>query len=297
VLFRSGTLTLNNGGSAIAFEVLTGTHTIAAPLTLQGNSTIAVAAGADLKLFGPVAAAGTVLTKAGLGKLEISEFSGLALNLQAGVTAALPADSLLDLTGLTVAAGASLDLLDTDMVLRYADASPYAAYSALIQSGRIATSLSHPTAGTTAVLALVDNQELHLAAWHGHTLTTGSDFGQLLFAYTYTGDTNLDGMVTGADLYNIIGNMGRTGLGWFDGDLTGDGLVSLADLNVVTTNLGSGVVGSPPLAALFGPIAATEVPEPACLGLLALSAAALLGRRRPSHRQRTPLPAPRQRGC
>ncbi|MFI5380375.1 MAG: hypothetical protein ACHRHE_13835 [Tepidisphaerales bacterium] len=35
--------------------------------------------------------------------------------------------------------------------------SPYATYAALIQSGRITTSLPRPTATTDAIIALVDN--------------------------------------------------------------------------------------------------------------------------------------------
>ncbi|MGA2501832.1 MAG: hypothetical protein ABSH20_29170 [Tepidisphaeraceae bacterium] len=79
------------------------------------------------------------------------------------------------------------------MVLDFTGADPYFTYEQLIQNGTIFTS-AVPVA-SDAALALVDNNELHITNWHGQTISDGTNFDQLLFTYTYAGDTNLDGVV------------------------------------------------------------------------------------------------------
>jgi hypothetical protein len=55
---------------------------------------------------------------------------------------------------------------------------------------------------------------------------------------THFGDANLDGVVNGADLAIVGGNIGLPG-GWAQGDFNGDGIVNAADLAIVNANLGA----------------------------------------------------------
>ncbi|MGA2496927.1 MAG: SUMF1/EgtB/PvdO family nonheme iron enzyme [Tepidisphaeraceae bacterium] len=262
----------------------------------------------NLTVAGPISGPGMALTKIGSGMLALTganTYTGPttvsggalvfapgslppanALTIGNGMAAAIsqsPAGSpsVSTLSALTIQGTGTLNLSNNDLVLSYSGASPYATYAALIQSGRILTSLPHPTPSTNAVVALVDNQMLHITVWHGATISSGSNFNELLFAYTYAGDVNLDGVVNQTDYYNVIANMGKSNATWFDGDLNGDGIVSPADLAIVTANLGAGSGGNSglTLAAVFGPDT-SAVPEPGCLSVLALASCVLLRRQR-----------------
>ncbi len=199
-----------------------------------------------------------------------------ALNLAGGPAMAQPSAKLIDVGGLAISGGSTFDMASADFVLRYSGTSPYSTYRQWISSGTIFTSFICPMTSTPAVLAPVDNQELHLLTWHGDTLSDGSDFHQLLLACTYAGDVNLDGVVNQLDYVNIVANMGKHNASWFDGDVNLDGFVTVDDFNIVTENLGSGTGGlaGPALPAVLG--AAVAVPEPSSLiTLLGMSALAM----------------------
>ena len=58
--------------------------------------------------------------------------------------------------------------------------------------------------------------------WAGQTITGAS----VLAMYTYVGDANLDGTVTGDDYAGIDFNVGTGADGWFNGDFNFDGAVT-----------------------------------------------------------------------
>ena len=84
---------------------------------------------------------------------------------------------------------------------------------------------------------------------------------------TALGDFNLDGLINGTDLAIMKVHFGQTGVGWACGNANSDDLVNGTDLAVLKTYFG------------FDASAGGAVPEPATLGLLAMSAAAGLARR------------------
>lgn len=112
--------------------------------------------------------------------------------------------------------------------------------------------------------------------------------GNVEVRYTLSGDTNLDAKVDVADLGNLATNYGATsGKVWEQGDFDYNDTVDVADLGSLATNYGLDLGGgaSSDGATLVAQSLATvsagaAVPEPTSLGLLALGATALLGRRR-----------------
>lgn len=109
--------------------------------------------------------------------------------------------------------------------------------------------------------------------------------GDVLVKFTYKGDTNLDGVVNGIDLANVIEGLSTPGANsWAQGDLNYDGQVTLADLaiyNFGVANQGATGLGGGS-ATFFGVSGA--VPEPGTLGLLAGGLPILARRRRTAGR-------------
>jgi autotransporter-associated beta strand protein len=113
----------------------------------------------------------------------------------------------------------------------------------------------------------------------------------VLVKYTYYGDANLDGVVNGSD-YTLIDNAYNSGAPatWLNGDFNYDGVINGDDYILIDnsfndhlTPLTSGVVPTEMIVTTAQQI--SPVPEPGSIGLLALSAAGLYGRRRTTKRK------------
>ncbi len=254
VNIQAGTLALFGGGShtgAFNFAANTklwlgGAHFFSAGSTLSGATQVEVGYGDctfDLSIS--------------LGSLAL--WGG-------NVTLASAGDHLLSVNSLSIANENFLDVKDNALLLRYSGTPPIANVQAWINNGLLLSSTVTAT-GEQNELAMVDNRRMRLLAWHGQAISDGSNFDQILVLSTCPGDVNLDGRVDSSDYYNIVANMGRTGMAWIDGDLDGNGLVNLADLEIVRTQLAGGVSASlsPVFARAGVPVAA--VPEPAGLAL------------------------------
>src|SRR5262249_5906374 len=110
-----GSLILDNAGSAGRIEVLTGHHTIAAPIVLADAASIDIAPKA---------------------LLSVQRLRGKSLSITNGLVQIIPNggnDGTSDLTGITISVGAALDLSDNDLIIRQGD---LAAITAMIASGR-----------------------------------------------------------------------------------------------------------------------------------------------------------------
>jgi hypothetical protein len=104
--------------------------------------------------------------------------------------------------------------------------------------------------------------------------------GDAIVMYTYGGDANLDGQITGDDYFQIDSGFPAGAHGWFNGDFNYDGSITGDDYFVIDSNFSA--QGTPiPTSGGVGRVAGTAaVPEPASLSIIALAAAPLLRRRR-----------------
>jgi fibronectin-binding autotransporter adhesin len=136
-------------------------------------------------------------------------------------------------------------------------------------------------AGTTSIGAISASQKFGIGAtdtavFAGQTVTGA----QTLAMYTYGGDANLDGFVSGDDYSAIDFNIATPGAdSWSNGDFNYDGIISGDDYSVIDFNIVAQGAAFP-TGASAGLSGVTAVPEPASMSVLALGAAALLGRRR-----------------
>jgi hypothetical protein len=100
--------------------------------------------------------------------------------------------------------------------------------------------------------------------------------------YTYFGDANLDGQVTGDDYTVIDANLNTTpapGAAWLSGDMNLDGIVTGDDYTVIDANLGLGN-GNPLSAASIARGASLSSVTGAGLGVAIVAMASLMGLRR-----------------
>jgi hypothetical protein len=289
------TFTAGVGGSlnfsgAGGLNVRSGTHVINPPVSLAGESLFSVATGATLTLAGDFAGNGNAVAKAGDGALSLKHLRAGATNLVAGSTRITPnggPTGTSQVASITINSGASLDLSDNDLVINYTGASPlgtasggsYTGVTGQIVAGRnggswdgsgIRTSqpdaLSELTSlGVGEASSIIGIGPGETALWSGQVV----DDTSLLVRYTYAGDANLDGIISGDDYSAIDFNILVPGAsGWANGDFNYDGIISGDDYSAIDFNilaqggsLGDGAVASQGV---------TAVPEPAAIGLVTL---------------------------
>jgi autotransporter-associated beta strand protein len=101
---------------------------------------------------------------------------------------------------------------------------------------------------------------------------------QVIIRNTFRGDANLDGVVNALDFNALATNFGTAGTKvWSQGDFNYSGAVDTTDFMLLSQNFGQTALPSSPLPA---PVLGTLVPEPSMLSVLAISAVAIIGRRR-----------------
>ena len=98
------------------------------------------------------------------------------------------------------------------------------------------------------------------STWKGQPIDSSS----LILAYTFAGDSNLDGKVNTIDFNALAGAFGQGGKSWVDGDYDYDASVNSVDFNMLVGNYGkvqpmSATLGAAPSGATT---LGTTVPEP-----------------------------------
>jgi hypothetical protein len=280
----SGSLTLAFGGLQSAGS---GWNDVNVPLTLLAGTTCTVETGNTLALAWALDAGGCALTKDGPGTLRLPGMTNLGrLDVQAG-TVCLTGGGTLALPGgaFAMAAGGTLDLTTGNLVVDYdaAGPNPYDDVEAWVASGYngggwngagIASSTAAGD-GLPTALAVADNVGLGLASLEGEPL----DGTEVLVKFTWAGDANLDGAVTGLDVNQLIVSFSTPPADprWVDADFNYDGAITALDVNELIQGYnGQGTpLGDGPAAP-----GGIPTPEPATLALAAAGAAVLLARRR-----------------
>jgi hypothetical protein len=165
-----------------------------------------------------------------------------SLTIASGASAAITAGAgSLFCNTLSIASGGALDLADNDLVVNIGD---FATIQALVLNGFGNTAgIISSTSDGSQILALFDNSLVGASEWNGAPIGTNAIVGK----YTFFGDMNLDGQVTGDDYTVIDANLSTTplaGFAWLAGDANLDGDVTGDDYTVIDANLGLGA-GNP----------------------------------------------------
>lgn len=277
-----GTIALQPFIGSSTIEVVNGSHTINAPMSLLANTLVKVTpAGSTLTISNDVNGGTATLTKSGTGMLEMKNVRAAGVAVNNGALRIIPNGGnagTSKVQSVTVAAGAKVDMTDNDMVVDYTGASPITTIAGLIQTGYASgawtgnglTSSSAAMAASTSLKTALGFAEATDLFTTFPNVFSGQpiDATSVLIRYTAAGDATLDGTVNSADFNLLASNFGSSGKRWSQGDFTYDTVVNSADFNVLAANFGQSVPSGPGGA----------VPEPAALSLLA--PAALLFRRR-----------------
>jgi hypothetical protein len=281
------------GGTFSAITVVAGSHTIAAPVILWGDTTMTITPpGSTLAITGALSAqAGTTITKAGPGTLQVEHVRASGLNVTAGKLVVSAKGTPNSDSGtsvvqtLSIAPGAQLDLSNNSAIIDYTGAvgSLVDDTRQHLQAGRLTSSAS---VTDSRGLGYADNAALDevKTSFGGQSV----DASSILIKYTYLGDSDLDGDVDVADLGKLA-TAWQTANAWSNGDFDYSGTVNVGDLGLLATNWQAGV-GSPlgpgfaeAAAALGLPSAA--VPEAGAMmgvGVLAMVSASRRTRRGPA---------------
>jgi len=224
---QSGTLIVNGVGGALLANN-SATHDLefaggsSHPLLLQlGAGSIYVADPSRHIRITDSLTSSAAITKTGPGTLRVKNITASSLTISAGK---VTIDANGDTTGvcyvndLSIAPTAALDLNDNDLVVNYGSApNAFARIQQLVIDGfalgpdPTKTGIISTTGQTIegkAILALFDNALIGTGDWppgSGRTISTNSIVGK----YTYFGDLNFDGQVTGDDYPTIDSNLGE----------------------------------------------------------------------------------------
>lgn len=275
----SGTLSLDVGTGVARVAVVSGSHTIAAPVSLQDNAQVTVNPSATLTLSGPVdGVAGVTLTKDGGGTLAMTNLRLDNAVVDAGTLRIQPNGGTTGASRvLTLAVNGSgrVDLTDNVLAVDYDGPSPLSSIVTLINSGRAGgswtgngiTSSSAAANSTSTGVGYAEASDLGLSSIAGQPV----DGTTVIVRFTLLGDANLDRSVNIGDFSRLGANFNQPG-GWAAGDFNYDGTVGIADFSLLASAFNQTLP-----ASLARPGA---VPEPAALGVLAPAAALALRRRR-----------------
>jgi beta-glucanase (GH16 family) len=279
-------ITLNspNGGLSPSVTVVSGSHTISAPIIFGKGTTFNITpANGSLNVTSSLSG-NVTLTKSGAGMLAVKNLLTTGVTINAGtlqVSANGTNAATSKVQSLIISGSGVLDLTNNDFILDYTGATPLTNIRQMLQTG---------ASSGVGIISSLANASMRLGYADTATFGAGTYGGQqadstsILIEYTVTGDANLDGHVDVADLGALATNYGAAAT-WTGGDFTYDGIVDVADLGLLASNYQTGGGGAAAAQSFTsaGTGAAGTVPEPALTGILAI--AALCATRRRRHRK------------
>ncbi len=305
-LGSTGSITIS-GPSTLTLQAFAGDNAL---LKGSGNSTISTAvvlgsnldaaiSGGTTTVTTAVSAPAYVVNKSGAGTLALKSLDASSLSVSGG-TVSLPAvqHTVSTLSNLVIANdgaalgtrvySASVDVGTSDLIVRGLDEADSAAKFGSVNDMARAAQTGNPNAlfganGLTSSVAAADaNGQLRYAVGvvqnnlGGDPLFTTFDgvtvgLNDVLVKFTYFGDADLNGFVDDTDFFLVNNGYGNGLTGWVNGDFDYSGAVDDTDFFLI--NNAYGLQGAPLRAG-------GAVPEPTGMGLIALGAGAVLGRRR-----------------
>ena len=213
-----------------------------------------------LPTFGPAPGVSVNSDGSGQANVHIVESQTLAgLTIWGGGRVSLEAGNFITLRtpSLSILGSGVLDVTDNDLILDYSGATPigtaavgvYSGFSSLIQRGHnggswngtggIITSMPDAADGLTTVAIAEASEVLGISPgengeFNGFTV----DGTTLLIKYTYAGDANLDGVISGDDYSVVDFNAGvPNASGYLNGDFNYDGMISGDDYSLIDFNI------------------------------------------------------------
>jgi hypothetical protein len=255
-----------------ALRNTSGNNTWGGGLAVAGpDSLVAVEAG-SLNFGGGVTDVSTEadgsLRKIGPGLLSVQQVQAQGLHVDEGTVRLAGANQTSQVSDLSIAGGAAVDLAAGSLRVVNGDVS---AIHALVASGNAG---GWTGSGINSSTAAADGQ---------FAVGVAPDAADVLVRLTYGGDASLDGAVTIADLGILAANWQQSGKHWFEGDFNFDQQVTIADLGILAANWQKGAGGGMSFEealAMFDVFEGVVVPEPSVLGVLLLGSAGTLLRRR-----------------
>jgi hypothetical protein len=194
------------------------------------------------------------------------------------------------LNSLTINNGGTLNLTNNHLFIHYGSGpDPIASVAAWIASGFNGGAWNG--AGIdSSVAAITPGYALGYADSADPGNPANLPSGTIEIKYTLLGDANLDGIVNGIDFGILAANFNKGVTGWDEGDFNYDNVVNGIDFGELAANFNKGASGadygpgalSDPALVAFAQANGlmADVPEPACIALIAVSAPSLLRRRR-----------------
>ncbi len=184
------------------------------------------------------------------------------------------------INSLTLNGTAAFNLTNDKLIINYAPGSdPIATIRAYLLSGYNGGAWNGPGIDSSFIAA---NPSYSLgyadSADPGNPAGLPTDTIEIM--YTLLGDANLDGTVNAEDFTLFSQNLGQSG-GWDAGDFNYDGTVNAEDFTLFSGNLGESDAQAGVLNEQSS-ISLASVPEPASIGLAAITGFGLLARRRRS---------------
>ncbi|MEA2709169.1 MAG: hypothetical protein QOF78_1770 [Phycisphaerales bacterium] len=306
-------------GANVSDSNQTATSTVQSPITFTGDNTFDIAASTGFTFSGNFSGTGG-MTKLGNGTMAISgtsSFSGKlaasagklnlltsqigSSSLEASGTGVIEvtddgsANKVVSTGTLSITETSKVDLKNNKLFTTTAagNADINGVYSGVqgdVQrannggawdSPGLTTSMPDAATGLTSIGVATGEQIRGLGPtdtdlFAGQTINGATTIAM----YTYAGDANLDGFISGDDYSTIDFNAGTGADGWVNGDFNYDGIVSGDDYSTIDFNYAAQGAPFPTSGSAGGLAGVTAVPEPASLSVIGLAAAGLLGRRR-----------------
>src|SRR3954454_4978409 len=253
----TGTLNIDVASGSGTIASANGSHTIATAVALAKNTNVSVSGSSSvLTISGPLTtAAGVTLTKTGGGSLEVRNVRVSTLALNTGAVRVTPdgtSGGASNIATLTLAAGATLDLSDNDLIATATSKAFVAQQIAAARNGGtwnqpgITSSSAKAQASHATTLGVLGGAEFKsvagaLATFNGFSVADGDT----LVKYTWYGDTDFNGRVNFDDYVRTDNGFNNHLSGWLNGDFDGNNTVNFDDYVLIDLafNTQSGTLG------------------------------------------------------